>query len=539
VAYTNVKTPLVTKNGVSYNLQYDPATGYVQIIQQNAPPGTTPIYQDGQWNVSSTSLGFTDNEKSQLHTQTIVSVQTSYKKIGGVSSGSKLPQWAAENFTTGIPGQTSVTPQNAVSGTVGGLGGSSTRSNSGTRITTAASNAGSGGIPGSGGTTGTPGSALESAVGGGGGVGSLFSFLQDPEKSYNNFAVNGANFGVKNEKDLFSGEMKYPEDLMTKWQDHFAISQYRYRPSKASAIFGGTAAAVETLSKGIQTVSNLQSNIGTVFLPMPNSVADSNNVSWGEDSMGNIAAAVAAQTMGNMKSSALTAAGGAAIGGLLGAGMEKGAGTALLGTNLYDLISKGAVSEELAMLIGGEGVSRLLKMQGMGVESESILARGAGIVPNSNLELLFNSPTLRSFTFSYRLSPRSATEAAMVRRIIRFFKQGMAVKKMQGKSGQSSFFLGTPNVFKLEFRTGKTNEIPGVNKFKTCALISFSCNYTPDGLWAAYEKGQPVSTTMQMTFNELEPIYDTDYQENNIFGNRTDTSFRNDLSSVSSNSIGY
>ncbi len=544
MAYTNVKTPLVTKNGVSYNLQYEPVTGYVQIIQQNAPLGTKPIYQDGQWNVSSTSLGFNDNEKSQLHTQTIISVQSAYRKVGGVTSGSKLPQWAAENFTTGSPGQTSVTPENAVSGTVGGLGGSSTINNSETRITNAATVAsGSGSIPGSGGSGSTSSSAA-GGVGGGGGVGSLYGFLQNPAESYKNFAVNGDNFGVKNEKGLFSGEMKYPEDLMTSLQDHFAISQYRYRPSKASSIFGGTAEAVQTLSKGIQTVSNLSEIIGTVFLPMPNSVADSNNVSWGEDSMGNIAAAVAAQTMGNAKASALTAAGGAAIGGLLGAGMEKGAGSALLGKNLFELIKQGAVSEELAMLIGGEGVSRLLKMQGIGVEAESILARGAGIVPNSNLELLFNAPTLRSFTFSYRLSPRSAEEAAMVRKIIRFFKQGMSVKKMSGKSGQSSFFLGSPNVFKLEFRNGKTNEIAGVNKFKTCALKSFSCNYTPDGLWAAYEKGQPVSTTMQMMFDELEPIYDTDYQEGNIFGvdsktGKVDLMNRGDLSSVSSNSVGY
>jgi hypothetical protein len=142
------------------------------------------------------------------------------------------------------------------------------------------------------------------------------------------------------------------------------------------------------------------------------------------------------------------------------------------------------------------------------------------------------------------MSPRSAKEAEMVRRIIRFFKQGMSVKKMRGKSGQSSYFLGTPNVFKLQFRNGRTNEIAGVNKFKSCALTSFSCNYTPDGLWAAYEKGQPVSTTMQMTFNELEPIYDTDYQQGNIFGvdsrtGKLDDINRSDLSSVSSNSVGY
>lgn len=533
MAYTNVKNPLVTKNGVEYNLQYDPKTGDVQIIEKNAPVETRPIYRDGQWNSSATSLGFTDNEKNQLHTQTIISVQSSYKKVGGVNSGSKLPQWASENFTTGTPGQTSVTPQNAVTGTIGGLGGGKLPPTGTTTLpgTTIPGTPGSSAVDG---TTFNPSSTINNVAGGdGGGVGALFGFLQNPTEGYKNFAVNGNNFGVKNEKELFGGEMKYPEDLMTSQQDHFAITQYTYRPSKASAIFGGTASAVETLKKGLQTVTNLEKDIGTVFLPMPNTIADSNNVSWGEDSMGNIAAAIVAQTAGDLAKNAATAAGGAIAGSLLGMGAEKGAGAALLAKNLDALMKNGGASQELITLLGTEGVSRLLKVQGMAVEPESILARGAGIVPNSNLEMLFNAPTLRSFTFNYRLSPRSVEEAAMVRRIIRFFKQGMAVKKMSGKSGESSYFLGTPNVFKLQFRTGGTNEIAGVNKFKTCALTSFGCNYTPDGLWAAYDKGQPVSTTMQMTFNELEPIYDTDYQEGGIFTNRSD------LSSVSANSIGY
>jgi hypothetical protein len=39
-------------------------------------------------------------------------------------------------------------------------------------------------------------------------------------------------------------------------------------------------------------------------------------------------------------------------------------------------------------------------------------------------------------------------------------------------------------------------------------------NYSPNGKWSAYEGGQPSSVTMTMTFQELEPIYDTDYQNN-------------------------
>ena len=540
MAYINVKKPLVTKNGVPYDLQYDLTTGYVQIIEQDASVGTKPIYQDGKWNASATTLGFSENEKNDLHIQTIVAVQSAYNRIGGVSSGSKLAQWASRNFATGTPGQSSVTPQNQVSGTTGGLGGYNVRfttTSSGTVVSTGGQTAGATPTSSISPPNTTPAAAAVTAAstpaGGGGGVGSLFGFLENPAESYKNFAVNNDRFGVKNEKEIFGGEIKYPLDMMTSQQDHFAISQSRYRPSKADAIFGGTASAIQTLSGGVQAVSNFTQVLGTVFLPMPNSIADSNNVSWGEDSMGNIAAATVANTLGNAKGALGTALIAGGLGTLAGAGFQKAAGAALQGKNLYDLIKSGGVSEELGMLIGSEGVSRLLKMQGMGVESESILARGAGIVPNSNLELLFNSPTLRSFTFNYRLSPRSVEEAAMVRKIIRFFKQGMAVKKMSGKSGQASFFLGTPNVFKLEFRTNRTNEIPGVNKFKTCALKSFSCNYTPDGFWAAYEKGQPVSTTMQLMFDELEPIYDTDYQDGQIFTGR------GDLSNVSSNSIGY
>ena len=48
---------------------------------------------------------------------------------------------------------------------------------------------------------------------------------------------------------------------------------------------------------------------------------------------------------------------------------------------------------------------------------------------------------------------------------------------------------------------------------KTCALTGTSVNYTPEGAWAAYEGGQPVSIMLSMRFQELEPIYDTDYAQ--------------------------
>jgi hypothetical protein len=159
--------------------------------------------------------------------------------------------------------------------------------------------------------------------------------------------------------------------------------------------------------------------------------------------------------------------------------------------------------------------SLLLKQVGFNIPPETLLSRGYGVVSNSNLELLFSGPTLRGFDFSYSFTPRSRAEAKMCRKILRFFKQGMAPKKKtsSGGYGGSSFLLATPNVFKLNYKTVGGKAIAGLNKFKICALTNMSTTYS-DGMWAAYEEGQPVRMQFTLSFKELEPIYESDYQNN-------------------------
>ena len=173
-----------------------------------------------------------------------------------------------------------------------------------------------------------------------------------------------------------------------------------------------------------------------------------------------------------------------------------------------------------AELLGRSVVgSSILNLAGFGLSPEAILARGAGIIPNSNLQLLFNAPTLRAFRFNWKMSPRSQDEAIRINNIIRFFKQGMAVKRRMGSgAGGRSYFLATPNVFDITFRTSKTNrEITNENnavlRMKTCACVGAAVNYTPQGMWNAYEKGQPTSCILSLQFKELEPVYNTDYEE--------------------------
>ena len=77
------------------------------------------------------------------------------------------------------------------------------------------------------------------------------------------------------------------------------------------------------------------------------------------------------------------------------------------------------------------------------------LARTQGIVENPNLELLFQKPTLRPFSFQFKLSARSPEEAAEIVKIIRFFKQNMSPQKGGGSGGTSAnLFLKHQTLFK-------------------------------------------------------------------------------------------
>ena len=52
---------------------------------------------------------------------------------------------------------------------------------------------------------------------------------------------------------------------------------------------------------------------------------------------------------------------------------------------------------------------------------------------------------------------------------------------------------------------------PFLNRFKQCFLTNINTNYTGEGVYSTYEDGTPVSIIMTLSFKELAPIYDIDY----------------------------
>ena len=352
--------------------------------------------------------------------------------------------------------------------------------------------------------------------------------------------------------------LKYPIDAdYGNTQDYMQINQFSYKSPQEGIFFPeegmsqGFSQAAGILLEGVPSGSPKEKAIGLVKLPMPNSLADSNNVSWGPDQLNAITAAATSAAMGTT-GDALEAvinfaqtAGGRNIPQNIAEASTKisqGVGNVLsaFGNAAGEL--KDADKRNINILGRTVLGSALLNAIQLQVSPESILSRGAGVIPNSNLALLFNAPTLREFTFSWKMSPRSREEATRINNILRFFKQGMAPKKSnKSKSGGASYFLGAPNIFDLHFKTAKTKNYEildrndSVVRIKTCACTGAAVNYTPEGMWNAYEKGQPVAITLTLRFNELEPIFDTDY-DNNYFNYDPQ---RTDLLPVPTDAVGY
>ena len=239
---------------------------------------------------------------------------------------------------------------------------------------------------------------------------------------------------------------------------------------------------------------------GTILLPIPSNISDTNSVSYESNSLNSIA--------------------GAAVGGVMDI-MKSSEGAENFGDGLTRLRQAGqSTLDNLKNAAGGlDGIqgfatrflaSKAVGLANVNITPDQILARSEGKILNPNMELLFNGPGLRSFRFQFKLTPRGKREAIEVENIIRTFK-----KRMAPKVDGSGTFLKTPDIFELRYRKGN-GEHPFLNKFKQCFLQSINVNYTGEGTYATYNDGTPVSMTMDLSFQEIEPIYDTDYEGINI-----------------------
>jgi hypothetical protein len=276
----------------------------------------------------------------------------------------------------------------------------------------------------------------------------------------------------------------YPQDLATTKQDRIKFEMFE--PSPERTLSGSGFTTLSSRSSG--------SSLGSVFLGIQGQLSDSNAVDWSGMTINPLQLKMAQR--------AIEAMGKAGQGGNDLVQDLAGAAGKLAGDVAKDFKNFLAKNNrELQILLAQEAV-----------QSQGLLSRLTGQVANPNLELLFNGPTLRPFSFNFRMAPRSSTEAANVKKIIRFFKKGMAV---QGRTGDT--FLKSPNIFGIQFLSGDSTVHTSLPRIKTCALIGCDVNYTPDGSYMTFAdsaNGYPMTCyEMTLRFSELEPIYANNYDD--------------------------
>lgn len=306
-----------------------------------------------------------------------------------------------------------------------------------------------------------------------------------------NIDPNDADLFEVTTKDFDSGGqynnkfLVYPLSINSS-QDRINISQRRYRVNNRN------------LSDRFKTPADpTQELIGTVVLPMPNNLTESNATGWGENSLSTLASMVMGAAVSTVKSNP--------------------ADFINPNSDVREKVNQffnDAVKDRIKTSLTLNAAASITKFLGINVDPEAFRSRATGTVINPNLELLFNGPKLRSFGFEFKMTPRSEDEARNIRYIIKFFKKGMAAVSKSSKS--EGFYLGAPNVFDIEFKS-EGNRLNSIGKIKTCALQQFNVNYTPEGFYAAYvgselaPGSQPISVIMQLAFTELTPMYNSDY----------------------------
>lgn len=270
-------------------------------------------------------------------------------------------------------------------------------------------------------------------------------------------------------------DLRYPAEIIFDTTDWFSVG--------ISSYISGDLVGSGTTDQYVANISN------SIILPMPSNIQDGNSVSYNEDNLNSITAAALGVIEGGMSIDVFNLPTSVA-------NAKDKINTAITGL--------GMSGQELSRLFNKTLAAEAVGVLGGNVSIGSLLARESGQIFNPNLELLFNGVTLRTFRFSFKMTPRDNRESDNIRKIIYTLKQNMSAQA-------GAAFLGTPNVFTLEYKKGNQPH-PFLHKFKPCFLKDMSVNYTGENVYATYSDGTPVSMIMDLTFQEIFPIYSSDYR---------------------------
>ena len=169
---------------------------------------------------------------------------------------------------------------------------------------------------------------------------------------------------------------------------------------------------------------------------------------------------------------------------------------------------KGVIDQNKGLLMGAGkqfGINAVGSF--IGTNANGLMALSRGKIYNPNVELLYQGPQLRSFSFTFQFAPKSPKEAADVNRIILEFKKWSAAKE----TGNGMYEV--PHVWQVKYHTA-TGVNTNMNVFKRAALRDISVQDNQGmNMHMTFPDGQPIVKTMSLTFQEVDVITRDDHMK--------------------------
>lgn len=153
----------------------------------------------------------------------------------------------------------------------------------------------------------------------------------------------------------------------------------------------------------------------------------------------------------------------------------------------------------------GLGASAL-GMNGDAIKGQ--LSKQAGKIINPNKEMYFSGVDFRTFSFEFRLVPKSRSEAAAITMMIRQFHHGSLPDYDSSGGNRLLLYPGRWKIDWLEF----SDHLPNI---KSCYLTNIAVDYSAVGNSAIHKDGAPMQTNLTLSFTEAEIATKQDYGKGN------------------------
>lgn len=331
--------------------------------------------------------------------------------------------------------------------------------------------------------------------------------------------------------DITSISMSWPVDLRRTWGrgNSLGFDVNRHPPVMRLSIVQWADAVRWSGNRDgsdLNPVAVLTQNTKKViWLYMPNNIQIDSTMDWTSDDM---------TLLGNFQNFLGMSGGSAALQRAAEAGGFSGGVSSLLSdlkAGLSKAYEKGP-GDYLRRTLAGEGIVALTAqtMASIALSGDRTLTRGFGAIANPFKRILFNGVGFRTFEFTVEMRPVDLEGCIVASSIIKNIK-AYSLPELVAQNT----FLSYPSVFRIHFYSPSgvgidqvssinptavppiTQDIPrdagGIdsleeNKYlprlRPLVCTRVNCNYTPDGVFAAFKNGAPVGISLGLAFSEIE-----------------------------------